>query len=66
LKPYIGKGEIKPSLGRTREEALRKYPAAHAVAEKALARAQSEHEKPSVELMEEIEALSLDDAVYRG
>ncbi|WP_283977789.1 DUF6538 domain-containing protein [Sinorhizobium sp. 7-81] len=45
LRPFIGKGEIKASLGRTREEALKKYPAVHAAAEKALARAQREHEK---------------------
>ncbi|MEZ0001311.1 tyrosine-type recombinase/integrase [Sinorhizobium fredii] len=76
LKPFIGKGEIKASLGRTREEALRKYPAVHAAAEKALARAQREHDKAQRrasgletvtkleryhELMEEIAALGLDD-----
>jgi integrase len=74
LKPYIGKGEFIASLGQTKPEALKRYPAIHSTVErelelaaKALARdkrKQSTGDKTPLErygeLMDEIRALGLE------
>ncbi|MBD9373202.1 tyrosine-type recombinase/integrase [Rhizobium sp. ARZ01] len=74
LKPFIGKSELVASLGQSKPEALKRYPATHAafereleIASKALAREkrkQSPNDRTRLvrygELMDEIRALGID------
>ena len=74
LKPYVGKGELIASLGQTKPEALKRYPAIHAAFEQALeaaskALARDRRGRPTGdktrlerygELMDEIRALGIE------